>query len=239
MSATASSSPSHSGKLTAKRVAKLVLQWHLPVGALSRPFFAALYRMHVAARGAAGWSLRMFWYEPLWRSQCRTVGRRFRMEQMPYLVGRGDIVIGNDVCLSGKSSIAFSARYVPLPTLSIGNGSFLGHNCAVTVARQVQIGDHCLIAGAVRITDFDGHPLDAAARRAGESAPVEAVRPVIIGNDVWIGYGAVVLKGVHVGDRAVIGAGAVVTRNVPSDTVVAGNPARVIRRLTKDNSQFA
>jgi maltose O-acetyltransferase len=65
------------------------------------------------------------------------------------------------------------------------------------------------------------------------------VLPVIIGDDVWIGHGAVILKGVTIGDRAVIGAGAVVTRGVPADTVVAGNPARVVKRLTKENPQSA
>jgi acetyltransferase-like isoleucine patch superfamily enzyme len=237
MNATVSRSRKRVGKYYLTWVAKRLLQWHLPVGAVNRPFFSALYRFHVAARVAAGWSLRVLWYEPLWRSQCRLVGKRFRMEQLPYLLGRGEIVIGNDVCFSGKPSFTFSSRCTPLPQLSIGNGSFLGHNCALTIAKQVQIGDHCLIAGGVRITDFDGHPLDAHERRAGGTFAADSVRPVIIGNDVWIGHGAVILKGVHVGDRVVIGACAVVTHSVPADTVVAGNPARVIKRMVQEHLQ--
>ena len=71
------------------------------------------------------------------------------------------------------------------------------------------------------------HPLDAVARRGEETA-----RPIVIGDDVWIGGGAIVLAGVTIGDRSVIGAGSVVTKDVPSDVVVVGNPAKIVRRLT-------
>src|SRR5205814_9956626 len=97
------------------------------------------------------------------------------------------------------------------------------------IARSSRIGRHCLIAAGVSIADYAGHPLDADARRRGLTSPLEAVRPVEIGDDVWIGSGAAILKGVSIGDRAVIGAHAVVTRDVPSDSVVAGNPARTVR----------
>src|SRR5207247_2133879 len=92
-------------------------------------------------------------------------------------------------------------------------------------------GRHCLLAAGVRVFDFDGHPLDADRRRRGEPAPADAIRPVTIGDDVWIGTAAMILKGVTIGDRAVIAAGAVVARDVPADVVVAGNPAQVVKRL--------
>ena len=71
------------------------------------------------------------------------------------------------------------------------------------------------------------HPLDAETRRSG----LESARPIRIGDDVWIGGGAIVLPGVTIGDRSVIAAGSVVTRDVPPDTLVAGNPARPLRQL--------
>jgi acetyltransferase-like isoleucine patch superfamily enzyme len=234
MSTTVSRLSAGKGGLRPRQIAKALLQWHLPVGPLNRPLCAALYHLHVAVRAAAGWSLRFFWYEPLWRSQCRMVGERFRMEQLPYLFGSGDIDIGNDVHFSGKPSFLFSSRYSQMPKLSIGHGSFLGHSCALTIAHQVQIGNHCLIAGGVRITDFDGHSLRAEGRRAGERPAADRVLPVIIGDDVWIGHGAIILKGVNVGDRAIIGARAVVTRHVLPDTIVAGNPARVVKSLNQE-----
>ncbi len=239
MSITVSRWTRRGGRHLPKLIAKRLLQWHLPVGPLNRPLFGALYQLHVAARVSMGWSLRFIWYEPLWRSQCRVIGERFQMEQLPYMIGCGEIVIGNDVSFSGKPSFVFSSRHSQRPQLSIGHGSFLGHNCALTIAKQIKIGNHCLIAAGVRITDFDGHPLGADERRAGGIFAADTVLPVIIGDDVWIGHGAVILKGVNVGDRAIIGARAVVTRDVPADTVVAGNPARVIKSLMKEIAQSA
>lgn len=221
------------GAKQAKQIAKAVSRLHLPVGPLSRPVFAAGYRLHVALRVAAAWSARFFWYEPLFRSRCSEVGQGFVMEQLPYLLGRGDIAIGAGVRFSGKPSFAFSARYCAVPRLSIGDGCFLGHNCAITVAREVRIGNYCLIAGGVRISDFDGHSVDAAARRSGAMSPRETGEPVSLGDDVWLGHGAVILKGVRIGDRSVVGARAVVTRDVEPDTVVAGNPARVVKKLSQ------
>jgi acetyltransferase-like isoleucine patch superfamily enzyme len=103
--------------------------------------------------------------------------------------------------------------------------------CDFRVGRAVRIGRRVLIAGGVTIADYDGHPLDAADRRAGLTSAPDQIRPVTIGDDVWIGQGAVILKGVTIGERAVVGAHAVVTRDVPADSVVAGNPAQVVREL--------
>jgi acetyltransferase-like isoleucine patch superfamily enzyme len=97
----------------------------------------------------------------------------------------------------------------------------------------VTIGDDCLIGGGVRIQDTDGHPLDPVLRRQGMAVPSDNVRPVVIGNNVWIAPRAVILKGVTIGENSVVGTGTVVTHDVPSNTVVAGNPARVIRSLER------
>ena len=214
-----------------KGVARKALHAHIPVFALTKPLFGVLYGVHVGLREGLLWSLRFFWYEPLFRSRCAFVGEGFRMEKLPYLTGRGRIVLGDRVRLSGKSSFGFSNRLHADPELCVGDDTFIGHDCHFAVAASVRVGSHCLLAGRVRVADFDGHPLDAARRRAGEPTPPEGMRPVVIGDDVWIGTGAVILKGVTVGDRSVVGAGAVVTRDVPPDVVVAGNPARVVRRL--------
>ena len=217
-----------------KRAARATLAFHLPVNALTRPVWRGLYGLHVAGREGLIWGRRFFWNEPLFRSQCASVGRRFWMEEMPYLQGTGRITIGDGVRLSGKPHIAFNNRHDALPELSIGDGTFLGHLCDLRIARSIAIGRHCLIAAGVTIADYDGHPLDALSRRSGATSPPADVRGVTIGDDVWIGHQAVILKGVTIGDRAVVGAHAVVTRNVPSDCVVAGNPARVVRDLSGD-----
>jgi acetyltransferase-like isoleucine patch superfamily enzyme len=158
------------------------------------------------------------------------------MEELPYIQGCGRIVIGDGVRLSGQPQLGFNNRHNDRPLLSIGDGTFIGHYTSISVAEAVRIGRHCLLAGGVSIADYDGHPLNAEARRAGETSPLAEVRPVTIGDDVWIGTGATILKGVIVGDRAIVGAHAVVTKDVPPDTVVAGNPARVVKSLCQQKS---
>lgn len=216
----------------AKRVAKELRSFHLPVSGVARPFFRLCYHFHVFVRETWIWVRRFFWYEPLFRSQCVAVGEQFQMEELPYLVGNGRIVIGTGVRLSGKPSFTFGRAGVDAPELVIGDGTFIGHNCSFSVGRSVRIGCHCLLASGVQVFDMDGHPLDADRRRAGEPTPLEAIAPVVIGDDVWIGNGAIILKGVTIGDRAIVAARTVVTKDVPPDTIVAGNPARVVRTFS-------
>jgi acetyltransferase-like isoleucine patch superfamily enzyme len=193
--------------------------------------FGALYRLHTLRREAWIWALRFFWYEPLFRSQCEAVGAGLWMEQLPYLTGRGRLVIGERVRLSGKPSIGFCNRIWARPELVVGSDSFIGHGCGFTIGRSVRIGHNCLLAGGVCVRDYDGHPLDAQRRRAGEFVDPQDIKPVVIGDDVWIGAGASILKGVTIGARSVVAAGAIVTRDVPADVVVAGNPARIVKHL--------
>jgi maltose O-acetyltransferase len=106
--------------------------------------------------------------------------------------------------------------------ISLGAGAFLNFNCVILDVVTVEIGEGTQIGPAVQIYAAD-HPRDAAQRRAG----LEFGRPVRIGRRVWIGGGAIILPGVTVGDEAVIGAGSVVTRDIPAGVTVVGNPARV------------
>lgn len=110
--------------------------------------------------------------------------------------------------------------------ITAGEHVFLNYNCVVLDVCKVTIGSRALIGPNVQIYAAL-HPLDAASRWA----QLEYGKPVVIGEECWIGGGAVICPGVTVGDRCVIGAGAVVTRDVPEDSLVAGNPARVLRRL--------
>ena len=107
----------------------------------------------------------------------------------------------------------------------LGERVFFNFNCVVLDVCPVTIGDFTLFGPAVQIyTPL--HPLDAAARRREEYG-----KPVVIGSDVWVGGGAIILPGVSIGARTVIGAGSVVTRNIPEGVFAAGNPCRVLREV--------
>ena len=109
--------------------------------------------------------------------------------------------------------------------IKLGTRVFFNFNCVVLDVCRVQIGSFTLFGPAVQIYTAT-HPLNAELRRKQEFA-----KPIAIGSDVWVGGGAIILPGVRIGARAVIGAGSVVTRDVPEGAFAAGNPCRVIRDL--------
>lgn len=109
--------------------------------------------------------------------------------------------------------------------IELGERVFFNFNCVVLDVCPVRVGDFSLFGPAVQIYT-PMHPLDAELRRRQEFG-----KPVEIGSDVWVGGGAMILPGVRIGSRAVIGAGSVVTRDVPADVLAAGNPCRVVRKL--------
>ncbi|MCW2782556.1 MAG: maa [Marmoricola sp.] len=112
--------------------------------------------------------------------------------------------------------------------LTIGRKSFVNYNCVFLDCARIDIGNDVAIGPAVQLYTAE-HPLDALERRSG----MESASPIRIGDNVWIGGGSVVLSGVTIGEGAVIGAGSVVTRDVPAFTVVVGNPARVVKQLSR------
>jgi len=111
--------------------------------------------------------------------------------------------------------------------ITLGENVFFNFNCVILDCAPVTIGSNVLFGPAVQIYTAS-HPMSAAERRAS----LEFARPITIGDDCWIGGGALILPGATIGARTVVGAGSVVTRDLPPDTFAAGNPARVIRELS-------
>jgi maltose O-acetyltransferase len=109
--------------------------------------------------------------------------------------------------------------------IELGERVFFNFNCVVLDVCPVKIGDYSMFGPAVQIYT-PMHPMDPVLRRAQEYG-----KPVTIGADVWVGGGAIILPGVTIGSRTVIGAGSVVTRDIPDSVFAAGNPCRVVRAL--------
>lgn len=174
--------------------------------------------MRVTFEKAAGWTLGAV--------RSRLVGLRPRVDTHPFSRFDGFPRIerrrGGHVSIGRRVRIFPSVRFTlegPEAHIAIGERSFINRGTEIVAAESVRIGVDCAISWDVCITDTDFHRLD------GEPH----IKPVLIGDHVWIGMGVLILKGVTVGEGAVIAARSVVTANVPPRTLVAGNPARVIR----------
>jgi maltose O-acetyltransferase len=115
--------------------------------------------------------------------------------------------------------------------IHLGERVFFNFNCVVLDVCPITIGDFTLFGPAVQIYT-PVHPLNAALRRQQEYG-----KPVVIGSDVWVGGGAIICPGVTIGSKTVIGAGSVVTRDIPDGVFAAGNPCRVIREITEEEKE--
>lgn len=113
--------------------------------------------------------------------------------------------------------------------ISVGNMFYANHNLVITDGAHVTFGDNVFIGPDVCFTTAE-HPLDPQQRRQG----LEIAAPITVGNNVWIGAGAVVLAGASIGDNSVIGAGSVVKKAIPSGVVAAGVPCRVLREIGEE-----
>lgn len=132
------------------------------------------------------------------------------------LAESGVVRIGEGVLLAHDVQLHLRDRGA---VIDIGAGTFVNHRTELVAHQSVRIGRDCLLAWDILVLDSDSHSVDGGARTA----------PVSIGDRVWIGCRATVLKGVTVGDGAVVAAGSVVVSDVPARALVAGNPARVVR----------
>lgn len=117
--------------------------------------------------------------------------------------------------------------------IEVGKNCFINYNCTMLDNAKIVLGDNCLLAPNVSIYTA-GHSLYPDSRNLGYEYGIE----VTVGDNVWIGGNTVICPGVHIGSNCVIGAGSVVTRDIPDWSFAAGNPCRVIRKITEDDKPF-
>jgi acetyltransferase-like isoleucine patch superfamily enzyme len=165
---------------------------------------------------------RLAWLRLRWRGRLVTDGLAFVGPGVTIQIARGGRLV-----LGRWSWIGHGCKLrVHEGEVRIGAKSVLGQECTVSAFQHVEIGRECVIADRVMLIDFDHGVVDV-------ERPIRLQgiykRDVQVGHNVWIGYGACLLRGVRVGDNAIVGTSAVVTRDVPDNAVVAGVPARVLR----------
>ncbi len=216
----------------ARRIRHGIRGFHLPV---VQPLAALAYGGTRLTKMTWNLGLKICYREPMLRYRCGRVGHHLALEgPIPLIIGNGRIEIGNEVRLGAPMTwdVGFD---VGEAEIIIGDRAQINYRNIISAAGSVRIGEDTLIAGEVAIFDNPSHPLDPEARRAGGHFAAEEVRPVVIGRNVWIGLRAIILRGVTIGDNSVVAAGSVVTKPVPPNTLVAGNPARPIRELGPDS----
>jgi acetyltransferase-like isoleucine patch superfamily enzyme len=200
-----------------------------------RVVFVPLLGAFLALRATYYFLIRVLVCEPLFKAYCSSYGCNVHTGvYIHWIQGRGKLLLGNNVLIDGKCSFHFAARFSSEPSLSVGDYTGISHACSFTVGKSISIGSHCKIAENVSIFDSPGHPADPAARLAGAPVAADEVKPVLIEDNVWIGRRAIIMPGVTIGQGSIIAAGAVVMTSVPPNTIVAGNPARQIRKLVSE-----
>ena len=187
-----------------------------------------MFRFLVRNRMLTPRYVRLFW-RYLWRRLLTPAGWRWRSDG-PFFLGRrlelrieprGEIRFGRFTWIGDGTKIRCHEGLV-----EIGEKTVMGQECTISAYQRVRIGEECVIADRAMFIDFD-HGMVETERPIRLQGIYK--RDVEVGNNVWIGYGACILRGVHVGDNSVIGTNSVVTKDVPANAVVGGIPARIIR----------
>ncbi|MEC5317731.1 sugar O-acetyltransferase [Brenneria populi subsp. brevivirga] len=154
-------------------------------------------------------------------------------QTMPESEGERFSLLGELLGKCGRSITVEPPFYCDYGTNTfIGDHFYANHNLVILDGARVTIGNNVFIAPNVGIHTA-GHPLDVGRRNQG----LEYALPIVIGNNVWIGASAVILPGVSIGDGAMIGAGSVVTKDIPANVIAVGNPCRVLREISDRESE--
>ena len=165
------------------------------------------------------------------------VGNRTTIYYKSHIINsskNGNVNIGSN-CLIGRSEKGYHAG-MPFYTTILNDGTkstvSIGNNCRINGAyihanESIEIGDNCVIAAGVNIIDSNGHETNSKNRTVDRDTP----QSIIIGNNVWIGLNAIILKGSRIGDNTIVSAGSVVKGVAPPNCIIAGNPAVIVKTL--------
>jgi acetyltransferase-like isoleucine patch superfamily enzyme len=207
----------------------------LPLPRFLNPLLRAMYSAHQAFMTCLRWMATFFYYQPLFRGRCQSMGKRFILSKLPFIIGHTEIYIGDDVHFFGKVNI-FSGRIFDRPKLVLHNRVDLGHNVSFTVNKEIVIEDDVNVASGVVFMDTDAHPRDVEERIADMPPKPEEIKPVRVCKKAWIGGHSFIMKGVTIGEGAIIGVNSVVINDIPPYCVAVGNPARVIVKNTRTDA---
>jgi acetyltransferase-like isoleucine patch superfamily enzyme len=217
------------------RTLRASLHAHVPVPRFIAPMFRGLYHVHFFVRTMLYRAVRFFYWEPIFRGRCESVGKNLEMILLPDIASHVQIFVGDNVHLNGFFGVG-SGRASESPRLVLQDNVHVGHMCYFAVNKEIVIEAGVMIANHCYFADTDSHPVEPELRVAGLPPSLESIKPVRICRNAWIGHSVHILKGVTVGEGAIVAAGSVVVKDVPPFSVVAGNPARVVVADVREKS---
>ncbi|MBC7007595.1 acyltransferase [Pseudoalteromonas sp. BZK2] len=199
-------------------------------------FHACLYKLHLLVKTIFSELLRIFYFTPIFKSQIKGSKRNLYLYSgMPQILGQLDITCQDNSRISGISTFCGRSHRLNKSQLIIGNNVDIGWQNSFSVAGKIVLQDDVRLAGRVFLAGFPGHPLNSQRRALGEPDDDSQVGDIIIEQGAWVGTGVTILAGVTVGKGAIVAASSVVTKDVPANTIVAGNPAKVVKKLESES----
>lgn len=199
---------------------------------------AALYQFHWGVKSLLSVLARSLWYTPLFQSRLtKQAPRLYLYGGMPVVIGPLDFTLGSDCRVAGAMTISGRTSSRTTPSLVVGNNVDLGWGSTISVGNRIEIGNNVRLAQGVLLLGYPGHPLEPEARARGEPETDDQVGDIVLEDDVWLGSRVIVMAGVRIGRGTIVGAGSVVTKDLPPMMLAAGVPAVVKRRLAAAPAQ--
>lgn len=193
---------------------------------------SGLWHGHHIVRSGARWVGQTFYFTPLFKSRLISPPRQLHLYSgMPQVLGSLDLRLGERCRVSGVSSFFGRAQADGNAQCNIGENVDIGWQNTIAVGKRVVLEDNVRLASRCYLAGFPGHPEDPIDRATGLPETPEQTGDIILKKNVWLASGVTVLAGVTIGENSIIGAGSVVTRDIPANVVAAGVPAKVLRPI--------
>jgi acetyltransferase-like isoleucine patch superfamily enzyme len=194
--------------------------------------FTPLLFTHLFIRNTVKKIIIFFYWKPLFMQQIESKPKHFCLENsMPLILGHPTIIIGESCTINGKNVIVGRSSTAKKPRLVIGNKVYIGCNVELYIGNEILIGDDCLIAEGCILRGYSGHPQNPIARKNRLPDEENSVAAIVLENNVWLGQDVKIMAGVHIGENSIIASGSIVTKDIPSNVLAVGVPAKVIRSL--------
>ena len=197
------------------RAAKWSMSARLPVPGFLSPVFRLIYYFHFFVRSLYMRVMSFCYWEPTFRARCEKAGKNLEVTLMPDISSHVQVYVGDNVRLNGLMSVR-SGRAFKNPRLVLQNNVHMGHLVNMTINSEIVFEEGAMVASNCYFADTDAHPTDPEERTSGKPPSQDRVLPIRIGRRAWIGHSAHILKGVTVGEAAIVAACSVV---VPAATM--------------------